>query len=161
MKKVLFAFMLAFMSLTAFAQQTVEGNSFVGVRSTDLGFRNQAGVTTLGVGLQAGHFVQNDLALVAQAGYRSVHADGFNANDWTYGAGVKYYFDSKVPFQIDWNGSTGSFTQPAVSNLGLQLGYGIPLGARFNLEPTLRYDISLNEHYENAFSGGVGVNYFF
>ena len=161
MRKLLFTFMLAVMSLTASAQQTTKGNSFVGVKTSDIGFKNQSGVTTLGVALQGGHFVAEDLAFVAQAGYKSVHAENFNANDWTYGAGVKYYFDSKVPFQVDWNGATGNFTKPSASNLGLQLGYSVPLGAKFNLEPALRYDISLNKHYENAFSGGVGVNYFF
>ena len=161
MKKLLFLFAILVSSLS-FAQ-TQKGNSFVGFRATDLGFSNYDKVTTYGAGLQGGHFVQNNLAIVAGVGYTAVSAKDYNANDWNYEAGVKYYVDNVLPVQVDWNGSTGNFSNPSRSNLGLSVGYALFLGKNrnFNIEPGLKYDVSLTDNYKNTFSGGIGVNYFF
>ena len=161
MKKLIFAFLMLF-SVISFAQ-TNQGNSFVGIRATDLGFSNYNKVTTYGVGVQGGHFVQKNLAIVGELAYSAVSAPNYNANDWNYGAGVKYYIDNVLPVQVDWNGSTGNFSNPSRSNLGLSVGYALFLGKNrnFNIEPGLKYDVSLTDNYKNTFSGGIGVNYFF
>lgn len=147
-------------SVISFAQ-TNQGNSFVGIRATDLGFSNYNKVTTYGVGVQGGHFVQKNLAIVGELAYSAVSAPNYNANDWNYGAGVKYYIDNVLPVQVDWNGSTGNFSNPSKSNLGFSLGYAYFPNKQISVEPTLKYNVSLNNNYKNTFSGGIGVNYFF
>ena len=159
MKKLFFAFLMLF-SVITFAQ-TSQGSSFVGIRASDLGFSNYNKVTTYGVGVQGGHFVQNNLAIVGELGYNAIHSSGYNTNDWNYAAGVKYYVDKVLPIQVDWNGSTGNFSNPTKSNLGFSLGYAVFPNKQISVEPTLKYNVSLNNNYKNTFSGGVGVNYFF
>lgn len=144
-----------------FSAQTQKGNSFIGLKASDVNFSNYNKVTTIGVGLQGGHFIQNNLALVAQAGYNSIHANDFNMNDWSYGTGFKYYVDTVLPLQIDWNGATDNLNNTYKSNLGFSVGYAWRPINRITVEPTLRYDVSLKEDKLNKFSGGVGVNYFF
>ena len=160
--KKLFLVLLMLASAFSFAQLG-KGSNFVGVRATNLGFSNYDKVTTYGAGLQGGHFIQNNLAIVAGVGYTAVSAKNYNANDWNYEAGLKYYVGKVLPIQIDWNGATGNFSNPSKSNLGFSLGYAIFLGKNnnFNIEPGIKYNVSLKDDYKNMFSGGIGANYFF
>ena len=83
-------------------------------------------------------------------------------NDWTYGAGVKYYVGSVVPLQVDWKGSTGSTVQPSASFVSTQIGYAWFPFRNISVEPTLRYEMSTNRSdYPNALKGMVSVNAFF
>lgn len=160
MKNLFIAFLMLF-SVISFAQ-TSQGSSFAGVRASNLSFNNYDKITTYGVGLQGGHFVQDNLAIVAELGYSAVHVKNFNANEWNYAAGVKYYVDGVLPIQVDWNGATGYARVPTKSNLGISLGYAFFPGAKqISIEPTLKYNVSLNDSYSNGFMGGIGVNYFF
>lgn len=140
---------------------TQESNYMVGLNSTSLGFTNVNKNTNVNVGITLGAFVAKDLALVVNTGYQSTHSKNFNSNDWFYGAGAKYYFESVVPFQVDWRGSTGSNINPSTSFVGTQLGYAWFPFKNFSIEPKLRYDFSTKKDYENIFSGGLDFNVFF
>lgn len=144
-------------------EATQVGNYTVGLNTSGLGFSTvKDGPTTVNVGLTFGGFLAQNFALVGQVGYDSFHYDNVNMNDWTYGAGVKYYVGSVVPLQVDWKGSTGSTVQPSASFVSTQLGYAWFPSKNLSVEPTLRYEMSTNRSdYPNALKGMVSVNAFF
>jgi hypothetical protein len=141
---------------------TQSGNHFVGVNTSGLGFTTvKDGATNVNVGVNAGIFATQNVALVGKVGYGSNHYNGVNTNDWNYGAGMKVYLGSVLPIQVDWTGSKGSTVKPATSYVGTQLGYAWFPFDNFSIEPTLRYDWSLSDNYKHVFSGGLGANLFF
>lgn len=149
--------------LTRAQVATQEGNYTIGLNTSGLGFSTvKDGLTTFNAGATFGAFAAQNFAIVGQVGYGSLHYGDTNVNDWTYGAGVKYYMGSRVPLQVDWKGSTGSTVQPSASFVGTQLGYAMFPARNLSVEPTLRYDWSMNrDNYKDVFSGGVSVNVFF
>ena len=144
-------------------EATQVGNYTVGLNTSGLGFSTvKDGPTTVNAGLTFGGFLAQNFALVGQVGYDSFHYNNVNMNDWTYGAGVKYYVGSVVPLQVDWKGSTGSTVQPSASFVSTQIGYAWFPFRNISVEPTLRYEMSTNRSdYPNALKGMVSVNAFF
>lgn len=137
---------------------TAEGKYSIGVRATDFGFRNEAGLTNLNAGIQAAIFAKNKLALVGGVNYVSTHNRTSNVNDWFYNAGMKYYFGGFLPVQVDWNGSIGSTSN--LEFVGTQLGYAWFPSKSVSIETKVRYDFT-TQNRNNVFSGGVDVNFFF
>lgn len=174
MKKVLLgALMLGSLALTAQEQvketnlsrakeATQEGNIMVGVNATNIGFTNvKGGATNINAGVSVGAFAKDNLAVVANLGYATTNYNGVNTNDWFYGAGLRYYVGSVVPIQVDWKGSVGNSFHPGASFVGVQGGYAWFPFKNFSIEPTVRYDFSTKDQYENVFSGQLGFNLFF
>lgn len=160
MKKIL-AIVCMFVATLTFAQ-TQAGQSFVGVRATNLGFSTTDGQTSVAVGADVGHFVANNLAVVGNVGFQIADTRNSETSGFAYGAGLKYYLGGVVPVQVDWNGTAvGGDNRVYRSNVGTSLGYAFFLTPKVSLEPTLRYNISLNDNQKNTFSGNFGVNYFF
>ena len=160
MKKVLFLFMLMLTTLS-FAQ-TEKGNSFIGVSSnslTGLQYSTQVDskVKNYGFGVQGGHFVAEDLAVIAGAGYNATRIvdRGTVAESYSYQAGLKYYLLKQIPVQVDYNGVDSS------DYLGTQAGYAFFPSKNFSIEPHVRYDFGLKERVDDRFSFGFGFNYFF
>lgn len=144
-------------------EATREGKTMIGVKSTGLGFTNIGDVTRTDVGLEGGKFVADRLAVVATVGYQALNSPSLkDQNNWTYGAGLKYYLADRFPVQLDWNGVTGNSYNPSGSFIGTQLGYAWFPYKNFSVEPRLRYDFSTDRSkYNNVFSGGVGFNLHF
>lgn len=140
---------------------TQEGNYIVGLNTTSLGFTNVDKATNINAGVTVGAFAKDNLAIVASLGYQSLHVNSVNTNDWTYGAGVKYYVGSILPIQVDWKGSIGNNHNPSTSFVGVQGGYAWFPFSNFSIEPTVRYDFSTKSQYQDVFSGGLGFNLFF
>lgn len=169
MKKLVLVFAMIFATMT-FAQTnlsksdvaTSQGTYVLGLNATNIGFTNVEKDTKFGVGLNLGAFVQDRLALVGKVGYGSSHFEGLNTNNWTYGAGVKYYLAGILPLQVDWNGATGNSYKPSASYVGTQVGFALFPFDNFSVEPRVRYDISTQkQNYPNVFSGGLDFNLFF
>lgn len=172
MKKLFTMMALVILTTLSFAQQssmlenskiaTQKGVYFVGVNSTNLGFTNVDDTTTFNVGLTGGAFATQGLAVVAKVGYSSVHLDKFevNSNQWSYGAGLRYYVSNVIPVQVDWTGTTGTGVENK-SWVGFQGGYAFFVYPNFSIEPTVRYDLSTRSTDPNVWSGGVGFNLFF
>ena len=142
MKKLFLVFAMLMMSLT-FAQ-TGAGSSFVGLNSTGLNFATvqDSGVKNYNVGVQAGHFVVDKLAVVAGVGYNATRVKnvGTTNEDLTYLGGFKYYVENVLPVQLDYNGVDKD------NYLGTQLGYAFFPAKNFSVEPTIRYDIALKDN---------------
>ena len=159
MKKLFLAFMMLVGVLT-FAQ-TQKGSTFVGVSSNSVTGVNystvkDSGVKTFQMGVQGGYFVANNLAGIAGVGYQVLRANKQTVYEGvSYQVGGKYYVESKVPVQVDFNGVD------KVNFIGTQLGYAFFPSKNFSIEPNARYDFALKNSYEDKFSLGVGFNYFF
>ena len=169
MKNVFLMFVM-FMSLMLTAQSnlqnaklaTTKGTYVLGLKSSNLGFSTVDGQgTSVDVGINAGYFVASRTAILLSTGYNAYVSKGYNVNAWTYSAGVKHYLGAVIPVQVDWNGATGNGISPNVSAFGVQAGYAWFPYSNFSIEPAVRYNMSLNESYDNVLSGAVGFNYFF
>lgn len=155
-------FMAQETNLTRAKAATQEGNFVVGVNATNIGFTNvKDGATNINAGVSVGAFAKDNLAVVANVGYATTNYNSVNTNDWFYGAGLKYYLGSVVPLQVDWKGSVGNNFHPGASFVGVQGGYAWFPFKNFSVEPTVRYDFSTKDAYQNVFSGNLGLNLFF
>lgn len=160
MKKLILVFAMMF-SVMSFAQ-VEQGRTFVGVSSnsvTGINFSTErdSGVRNYQFGVQGGHFFANRLALVAGAGYQSTRIKDVGTVDEaiSYQAGLKYYVESILPVQIDYNGIDKA------NYFGTQVGYAYFPSRNFSIEPNLRYDFGLKDDLKDRFSFGVGFNYLF
>lgn len=139
-----------------------EGSIMVGVNATNIGFTSvKDGATNINAGVSVGAFAKDNLAIVANLGYSTVNYKSVNTNDWFYGAGVRYYVADVVPLQVDWKGSVGNTYHPGASFVGFQGGYAWFPFKNFSVEPTVRYDLSTKDEYQNVLSGNLGFNLFF
>lgn len=171
MKKLVLVFAMFFATLGMAQSQNVsradvatqKGNYTVGLNTSGLGFSTvKDGLSTFDAGLNVGGFVEDRLALVAKVGYGSLHYGETNLNDWSYGAGLKYYMAGVLPLQLDWSGSTGSTVQPDASFVGARIGYAWFVGKNISIEPQLGHQWSTNrDNYPNMWKGSVGINAFF
>lgn len=159
MKKFSILFALIF-SVMVFSQ-TEKGSKFVGVSTNALTGINystveDSGVKVFQIGAQGGYFLENNLAAVAGLGYNSKRVNKSTASeDFSYLVGAKYFIQSVLPVQVDYNG-VGS-----EDYIGTQLGYAFFPSENFSVEPNARYNFALKDNYKNIFSLGIGFNYHF
>ncbi|SNS48659.1 hypothetical protein SAMN05421640_0349 [Ekhidna lutea] len=112
--------------------------------STGLNLFSSEGITLFSIGADAGCFIEDRAALKFGLGYTKIE----DADYITYKTGFKYYTKWNTPIQIDINGSTtGSKVEPLW--LGFQLGYAAFLNKNLSFEPTMRYNVSLNEQFSD------------
>lgn len=109
--------------------------------NTGFGLMSIDGTTIWSIGTEGGYFITNDLAVKAGLGY----TDYDGTSIISYKIGAKYYIMSKIPVQIDVNGSSIKDADENPLWLGLQGGYAIFLGQNVSIEPGIRYSHSLNE----------------
>ena len=148
-------------SAMSFAQ-TEKGQTFLGVSSnsmTGLEYSTvvDSKVKHYGFGLQGGHFVVDNLAVIAGASYNATRIvdHGTTSENYGYQVGLKYYLLKQIPVQVDYNGVDSS------DYLGTQAGYAFFPSKNFSSEPHVRYDFGLKERVDDRFSFGFGFNYFF
>ena len=126
-------------------------NTFKQGNSTGLGLLSSDGTTIFSIGAEAGFFISDNTALKIGLGYTDLDATSF----FTYKLGIKYYAAGNIPIQIDITGATneeqdtgfGSFDPPDPFWLGLQLGYAAFVRHNISFEPTLRYNVTLNDQF--------------
>jgi len=158
MKKsiVLFTFLLA----VGLSAQTEKGEVFLEANTGTLATGNTSfslsasdGNTAWSVGLDGGYFVMDDLAIKAGLGYSD--PGDFADGTFVYKLGAKYYLDGIIPLGADFTGfSSDGFS---ASWFGLQGGYAVFLGDNVAIEPSLRYNISLDsDDADSVFQALVG-----
>ncbi|MEM1408528.1 MAG: hypothetical protein AAGG59_17220 [Bacteroidota bacterium] len=111
------------------------------------------GTTLWSIGAEGGYFIEDNFALKAGVGYTDFDGSG----SFSYKIGAKYYAGGVAPFQLDLTGATiedietgfGDFDSPDPLYLGLQGGYAIFLADNISFEPSLRYNISLNDDFSD------------
>ncbi|KGK28957.1 MULTISPECIES: hypothetical protein [Cellulophaga] len=166
MKKV---FLIAAMALFGFGVQAqdengggqtdmgswlIEANTGFGApvgANTAFSLTSVDGDTSWSIGAEGGYFVADDLAVKVGLGY----ADN-GLNTFSYKIGAKYYISSMIPVQVDYAGASIKDVDENPSYIGLQGGYAIFLGQNVSLEPGLRYNLALNDVYENALQFNIG-----
>lgn len=95
------------------------------------------------VGFDGGYFLSDKLALKAGLGFNNIN------DSFVYKAGVKYYLKNKFPLGADFTGADSDLW------FGLQGGYAWFISDNVSIEPTVRYNISL-EGVDGVFQGLVG-----
>lgn len=142
MKNVLLVFALLFCTGSIFAQDAFQRkgrmlvetgyNLVAGFSSgTGLSVIVQEGETATSLGIDAGYFVTEDLAVKGQVGVLGV--DGGTIVN--LGAGLKYYIIGSIPVELTGGVLTGSGFNQFLGNVNA--GYAIKLAPNIALEPNV------------------------
>lgn len=120
--------------------------------STAFSLMSSDGFTMWSVGADAGYFVADNLAIRAGLGYTDFdEGDGI----FVYKIGGKYYIDGQFPVGADFTGTSSSGDN--ANWVGLQIGYAWFVADNISIEPTLRYNLTLDDmKAESAFQGLIG-----
>lgn len=174
MKNFLIVIVVLGITINVFAQgeQTqkgsvvIEANTNVGSIGGILGgngtgflLSTSDGTTIWNIGGELGYFTAENFAIKVGFGYGDF--DGFTLV--SYKIGGKYYVEGKIPFQVDYTGQSGDdfFSGENPSYLGLQGGYAFFLGEMVSIEPSLRYNLSLNsDFFDDIFQIQIGFSIF-
>ena len=125
--------------------------------STAFSLTSIDGNTAWSAGAEAGYFVIDNLAIKAGLGYAD---DGFNDGIFAYKVGAKYYVDGEFPLGVDFTGI--SQDGESANWVGLQGGYAWFVAPNVSIEPTLRYNLTLDDQKaESAFQGLIGFAFHF
>lgn len=169
MKKVVFV-LFAVIGLSAFAQDAnsssalskgswiIEANTgTLTTGSTAFSLASTDGFTVYSVGMEGGYFLSDNLALKAGLGY--VGGDDMDGQ-FNYKIGAKYYIIGQIPVGIDFTGT--SIDGDGANWLGVQGGYAWFVANNVSIEPTLRYNVTLDEmKAQSAFQGLIGFVFHF
>ena len=174
MKNILIVIMLVGISINLCAQNehtqegnvVIEANSTIGSIGGILGgsgtsflLSSSDGTTIWNIGAEVGYFVVENLAIKAGFGYGDYDGSGIVS----YKIGGKYYIVGKFPIQVDYTGQSGDdfFGGENPSYLGFQGGIAFFLGDMVSIEPSIRYNLSLNsDSFENIFQAQIGFSIF-
>lgn len=170
MKKLLLTAFAVFAFVTVNAQDEDKGNALSEgswlieintgswtTGSTAFSLTSIDGNTAWAAGGEAGYFVIDNLAIKAGLGYGdSDLADG----TFVYKLGAKYYINGEFPVGVDF---TGASTDGNNANwVGVQGGYAWFVADNVSIEPTVRYNITLDENKaDSAFQGLIGFVFHF
>ncbi len=165
MRTLILLFSLSLFTFTSFAQDSDEANvtdkggwlveintGTWATGSTALSRFSSDGVTLWSIGAEAGYFVADDIAIKFGLGYQDADLiDGI----FTYKVGAKYYINGQIPVGVDF---TGISTDGNGANwVGIQAGYAWMVTPHVAIEPTLRYNLTLDEmDADSAFQGLIG-----
>ncbi len=148
MKRVLLIFIVTF-TANIYAQPSSihEGSWLIEINTGSRTTGNTAfyyssidGNSEWNVGADLGYFIKDNFALKFGFGYG--HNDEED-NPFAYKLGMKWYMFGMLPLGLDFTGvSQGDFN---ANYLGGQLGYAWFVSDRLSLEPTLRYNVSLDK----------------
>lgn len=126
------------------------GNTAFSLTSVD-------GNTAYSIGAEAGYFIMDDLAIKAGLGYSD---DDFSEGSFVYKLGAKYYIDSQFPVGVDFTGVSNDGNN--ANWVGIQGGYAWFVAPNVSIEPTIRYNMTLDEEKaESAFQGLIGFAFHF
>ncbi len=125
--------------------------------STAFSLTSIDGNTSWSVGAEAGYFIIENLALKGGLGFSDSGFDGPGGSSFNYKIGGKYYVISRIPVGVDFTGSSIKDFEENPSYLGVQAGYAWFIAPNVSVEPTLRYNVSMNDDfYESAFQALIG-----
>lgn len=125
--------------------------------STAFSLTSVDGFTFYSIGAEAGCFVGDNFAIKAGLGYAGAdEVDG----SFNYKLGAKYYIGGTLPVGIDFTGSSAG--GESATWVGLQGGYAWFVASNVSIEPTIRYNASMDsEKAESSFQGLIGFAFHF
>jgi len=125
--------------------------------STAFSLTSVDGYTAYSVGAEGGYFVSDNLAIKVGLGYSGAdEVDG----TFAYKVGAKYYVGGEFPVGLDFTGA--SVDGNNANWVGLQGGYAWFVADNVSIEPTLRYNMTLDEEKaQSAFQGLIGFAFHF
>ena len=170
MKKLLLCAAFAAFGFTMNAQDDASGNALSegswlieintgswATGSTAFSLMSVDGNTAYSLGAEAGYFVMENLAIKAGLGYSdSDAADG----TFAYKLGAKYYIGGEFPVGLDFTGVSNYGNN--ANWVGLQGGYAWFVAPNVSIEPTVRYNVTLDDQKaDSAFQGLIGFAFHF
>lgn len=111
------------------------------------------GNTVWSAGADAGYFIKENLAIKAGLGYTDPGEDVDGT--FVYKIGAKYYVNGTIPVGLDFTGASNDGNN--ANWVGLQAGYAWFIADNVSIEPTLRYNITLDDQKaDSAFQALIG-----
>ena len=172
MKKLLLMAAIAVFGFTAAAQDSDESKgsalsqgSWVieantgswATGNTSFSLISADGSTLWSVGADAGYFISDNFAIKAGLGYSD--ADEIDGT-FVYKVGAKYYVGGEFPLGVDFTGISSD--GESANWVGAQAGYAWFVADNISIEPTLRYNLTLDEDKaESAFQTLIGFAFHF
>lgn len=158
-KKFFLTFVILFTVITANAQFE-SGKAYINTSLSNLNvnFKGKDKLN-IGVGAQAGYFIEDDWLISARVGYN--HIGGQNAPDnISVGAGIRYYIEQNGLFLgLNCNLIHADHNYNDVMP-GIELGYAFFLSRTVTIEPSIYYDQSFKKHSDFSTVGlriGFGI----
>lgn len=125
--------------------------------STAFSLTSIDGNTAWSAGAEAGYFVKENFAIKAGLGYAD--SDGIDGI-FTYKVGAKYYVSGQFPVGVDFTGMSSDGN--SANWIGLQGGYAWFVADNVSIEPTVRYNVTLDDQKaDSAFQGLIGFAFHF
>lgn len=125
--------------------------------STAFSLVSTNGYTLYSIGTEGGYFVSDNLALKLGLGYSG--GDDMDGT-FNYKVGVKYYIIDEIPLGVDYTGASSNGN--GASWVGVQGGYAWFVANNVSIEPTIRYNMTLDEDKaDSAFQGLIGFAFHF
>ncbi len=131
----------------------IEANTNFGTplgSNTGFSYATTDGDSVYNIGAESGYFVIDNLALKLGLGYGGIKTDLIDTSIFSYKFGAKYYVVSQFPLQLDYSGASIKDADENPSYFGMQAGYALFLGDNVSIEPSIRYNLSLNQNYSTA-----------
>lgn len=170
MKNLLLSAAIAVLALTGVNAQDEVGNALSegswvieantgswAIGNTSFSLMSVDGNTSWSAGAEAGYFIKENLAIKAGLGYND---NGFSDGTFVYKLGAKYYLGGEFPVGVDFTGS--SVDGNNANWVGLQGGYAWFVAKNVSIEPTVRYNVTLDdEKADSAFQALIGFAFHF
>jgi len=121
--------------------------------STAFSLTSRDGETIWSVGAEGGYFVIDNLAVKAGFGFQ----DHGGANSFSYKLGAKYYIANKFPVGVDYTGV--SYSEDYLGNpsfVGVEGGYAWFITPKVSIEPKVRYNVSMDDTFDDVFQALIG-----
>ena len=129
--------------------------------STSFSLTSVDGNTAWNIGAEAGYAVIDDLFIKAGLGYGDGGGDGPGSSSFSYKVGAKYYIASQFPVGVDFTGASIKDFDENPSYVGIQGGYAWFVADNVTIEPTIRYNLSMNsDFYDDGFQALIGFALF-
>lgn len=130
------------------------------VSNTGFSLKSSDGSTDWSIGLEGNYFVSDGLAIRVGLGYSSYDGD---FTIFAYKIGLKYYIIDQIPVGLDFTGASFKDYDENPMYLGIQGGYAWFPASNVSIEPTLRYNVSMNKDYDDkgVFQGLIGFVFHF
>lgn len=169
MKKIILFLALAMLAFHSYAQDesggaTSKGSWLIEVNTnssttgnTGFSLASVDGNTAWSAGAEAGYAVIDDLFVKVGLGYADFGGD--IESSFLYKIGAKYYVSEQIPVGVDFTGASSDGNN--ANWVGLQAGYAWFISDNIAIEPTLRYNLTLDElKADSIFQGLIGFSIF-
>lgn len=158
MKKIILSLFIAMLGTTAFAQFEA-GKSYVNVSTSGLGLSySKTEKARFDLAATGGYFLAQDWMAYARVNYQHMH----HIDNFGLGAGIRYHIEQNGVYVAC--GALYEHATKSINNLFVtpEVGYTFFINQYLTIEPSLYYNLSLNDFADGSKVGvRLGLGFYF